>query len=146
MHITKQKIQQRRLRTEQWKFSISKEWDNIPFAKVHWSLHIPDVQTIWKNRGCYIGVNMAMTQLFADVLLPLISKCLAGLSHWHKIVDAVTFFKCESVKNRRGTLFRPSELHSGKFPNILARVWGCFFTAVSHLKNKEMLFNINCEG
>ncbi len=72
--IIKRKMRQRRPKTvEQLEACIRQEWDNIPIPKLEQLVSsVPRrLQTvIKKKRGCHTVVNMALSQLFWDVLMP----------------------------------------------------------------------------
>ncbi len=71
--IIKRKMRQRRPKTvEQLEACIRQEWDNIPIPKLEQLVSsVPRrLQTVIKRRGDATVVNMALSQLFWDVLMP----------------------------------------------------------------------------
>ncbi len=71
--IIKRKMRQRRPKTvEQLEACIRQKWDNIPIPKLEQLVSsVPRrLQTVIKRRGDATVVNMALSQLFWDVLMP----------------------------------------------------------------------------
>ncbi len=72
--IIKRKMRQRRPKTvEQLEACIRQEWDNIPIPKLEQLVSsVPQTfaDSYKKKRRCHTVVNMALTQLFWDVLMP----------------------------------------------------------------------------